>query len=687
MIERLKLALSNVEQVEAPWRLLERRELLIEPEQTSQSAFWPLALGLLDPDLAIEVRQSIGASHGRVETELALVARGAQSGVPDSTLLLRVVAGMIEPSAVMGAMRASTTATQPQRIIRPYGREFFGGCDRSVELQTMADRLGVQFSPATIWPWQLGRALAVLGSCGGGAITVRVSRLSGTERPTCGLDALNRILFAARDKGLKLAGLDRVVEWAQTLRYADQLMKLDVFLEGESVTTLTYDFVSLALFGSRADPSDDITDHDLRGLIAMGAAPPRLFANSDTRILSSTSSSLGAGDVEIGTTPDGEAVVLQGESRMRHTYVIGATGTGKSTLLQRLIAQDVAAGDTVVLLDPHGDLSLEVAEGVKSISGARVHFADAADPNGSYVLDLLQPVRNEQTREQAFDNFMAAFRTVLYDNKDAFGPNFEQFFRNALFLLALGGADGETIADLPRIFTDPALRKSLLLQANDRDLDHFWLKVAARISGEQSLENFTPYITSKLTRLIGSPLAKRLFSKPGAGIDFAREIQPGRVLLLRLPKGELGSGTTELAATMTLRLLADAIMSRPLGSRTPVRLYVDEVQSFNGETLAMLLAEGRKFGASLTLANQSLAQIGSNSSASLAKSVLANVANLLIFRVGAPDAIVLSPWLEEPERWRDLCGLPDFHLRARLVEAGCPIQVPLVRTSCNRSNI
>jgi hypothetical protein len=223
-------------------------------------------------------------------------------------------------------------------------------------------------------------------------------------------------------------------------------------------------------------------------------------------------------------------------------------------------------------------------------------------------------------------------------------------------------------------------RRILQTQACDADLDRFWNKIATRTSGEQSLENLTPYITAKLTRFIGSPLAKRLFGGGASSIDLSAHLQPGHVLILRLPKGQLGEGTTQLAAAMTLTQLANAIMARPVGNRAPVRLYIDEVQACPCNIIAMLLAEGRKFGASLTLANQSLGQVGSAKAGSLGSAVLANVANLLIFRVGAPDALALSPWLEEPDSWRELCRLPDFHLRARIVDSGCPKVVPLVRT-------
>jgi len=107
--------------------------------------------------------------------------------------------------------------------------------------------------------------------------------------------------------------------------------------------------------------------------------------------------------------------------------------------------------------------------------------------------------------------------------------------------------------------------------------------------------------------------------------------------------------------------------------RRPVRVYIDEFQNCRGDSLQSLLAEGRKFGISLALANQSLGQIGGTDNRSIGSATLANVGNLITFRVGATDAIKLAPWLDEPERWRELCQLPDFKMNARLLEGGHPV--------------
>lgn len=668
------------------WRELERREILLGSTKvgSGSQACWTRIFDVLEPHIGLEVRHSANQSQGQVVHSLSLMVCREDMEVSEPSLLLDLVASMLCPGATLG-LTSTPCEVGVRRQILPEGVDWRNSCSAAGKSGKIATETSLEFLPPSLWPWNVEGALDVLARCGGGSLVFRLTRIRPSDRPTESFQALDRVLFTARDKGALMTGLERMVEDSAALKAAPILIRVDVFVEGASNHhRFADDFVALALFGCRAGRPGTDNRADLRGIVGIGTTPRPLIYPCE-RAMEGRLSEQGRdqrGHVEIGCQPGGAAVSIGADSRMRHTFVIGGTGTGKSSLMRRMMMQDISAGDTVVLLDPHGDLALEVGQAMGGKASSGIHFADAGDPMGSYTLDLLAPVRDPHTRERAFDAFMSVFQHVLYDrNRDALGPMFEQYFRNALFLLALGARGQETLADLPRVFTDRAFRAGLQEKAADPDLNVFWSGIATRTSGEQSLENFAPYIVSKLTRMIGSPLAKRLFSRPGGGMDLSQQLQPGNVLLLRLPKGLLGEGTTRLAAAMTIVQLADAIMSRASGERRVVRIYVDEVQACPGNTLSMLLAEGRKFGASLTLASQSLGQLDATRSNSLGSAILANVANLLIFRVGAPDALALAPWLTEPESWRELCQLPDFNLRARIMDAGWPKIVPMVRTS------
>jgi len=230
------------------------------------------------------------------------------------------------------------------------------------------------------------------------------------------------------------------------------------------------------------------------------------------------------------------------------------------------------------------------------------------------------------------------------------------------------------LATFPRIFDDPRYRRQLIEACTIPSVSGFW-RTATRTSGEIALENVTPYITSKLTRFIASKHARAMFPASAGCLDFESAMESSKILLLRCPKGALGEGLAELAMSASLMKIRAAAMARAgRRDRRPVRVYVDEFQNCRGNSLQTLLAEGRKFGISLVLANQSLGQIGGTNNHSVGAATLANVGNLLTFRLGAADAMKLAPWFDAPDRWRDLCHLPDFIMNARLLENGRPVR-------------
>lgn len=183
----------------------------------------------------------------------------------------------------------------------------------------------------------------------------------------------------------------------------------------------------------------------------------------------------------------------------------------------------------------------------------------------------------------------------------------------------------------------------------------------------------TAYVTSKLTRLTGGDIARRVFSGEAPELDLNSVLDAGKVLIVPCTKGELGEGLSRLVTAALLMRLRQTVMARAgSGQQRPVRVYIDEFQGAKGSELGLLLAEGRKYGLSLTLANQSIGQLGGVEPGSLGSAVLANAGNLALFRLGGPDAMVLAPWLAGDVSWRDLCRQPDFRFTARVLQHGRP---------------
>ena len=539
---------------------------------------------------------------------------------------------------------------------------------------------------ATAWPWDLERALAILSANGGGRLGLTVRHLPRKASVTRTLNELHGELlggsYAIPDEPAILQALSAV----RAMREDPALFGFEVVISGEKITKTVCNLVALALFGTLADHKDtEVGDHDIRLIAGCRHVPARitLTAEECARLLSSQGQGRNyeqRGWI-VGVAAGDAPVYLSKEARARHLYIIGATGTGKSTLLKTLMRQDFEAGEGVILIDPHGDLAREAVLDIPEDRHCDLIFADAADLAGRFAINLLPDSAGTTSFEIASDMLISIFKDTLYDNvNEAFGPVFEQYFRNSLALLMSAEPIEKCLSNLPRVFEDREFRSRLLNNCQDNGVVSFWRKTALQTSGEVDLPNVTPYITGKLTRLIGTTHARLLFPASGRCLNFAEAMDNGKILILRCPNGALGEGLAELAMSACLMQIRAVAMAREATNvRRPVRLYIDEFQGCRGKALQSLLAEGRKFGLSLVLANQSLGQIGGTSNRSVGSATLANVGNLITFRVGATDAMTLAPWFDRPDRWRELCQLPDFTMQARLLEKGRPMNLSGLR--------
>ena len=533
--------------------------------------------------------------------------------------------------------------------------------------------------PPVTWPWDIKRVLATLAAAGGGRLCLTAKILPRNARIMRTITDLRDELIATsyalpEDRAIIAAQLN-----CKAMLEDPALLGFEVSISSDGEHETLRNLVAMALFGTLAGVTHpDVADYDLRLLAGSRQAPDRLLPSMEETVdLLGTLPFRSPGVSTqwcVGRSAGGIAVTLSDRDRARHMYVIGGTGTGKTTLLCSAILQDMRAGEPVIVLDCHGDLAEMAAEEVPTERAGDVINADAAILGGGFAIDLLPSCADSTSFEVAADMLVSIFKGAIYgDTPEGFGPVWESYFRNALALLAAAPQSERCLASFPRVFSDPAFRRELIEASMIPSVRDFWTS-AKRAGGEISLENITPYITSKLTRFISSSHAQAMFPSSGDCIDFDDTINSGKILILRCPKGILGEGLSQLAMSASLMKIRAAVMARADRKlRRPVRIYIDEFQNCRGDSLQTLLAEGRKFGASLVLANQSLGQIGGTDNNSVGAATLANVGNLITFRLGATDAIKLAPWLEAPDRWRELCRLPDFTMNARLLENGRPV--------------
>ncbi|MEQ1741629.1 MAG: type IV secretion system DNA-binding domain-containing protein [Candidatus Nitrotoga sp.] len=403
------------------------------------------------------------------------------------------------------------------------------------------------------------------------------------------------------------------------------------------------------------------------------------YSNSDIRLSDK--------GMELGRAQCGgfeRPVFISQADRTRHMYLLGATGTGKSTLIYNMVRQDMEAGHGVAVVDPHGDLFEQVLSAVPEHRVKDVVIIDPSDqafPVGLNPLDLPENV-SPFILNRVINDLLDIFGK-LYDMREAGGPMFELYFRNS-FKLAVG-APREIYKDHPlsfesiaRILRDSNLREKILSSLSPDDPVRTFFEQAAKTRGEHDFENLVPYITSKLTRFVDNPLLKSIICSPKRTIDFRKVMDEKKILLVNLVKGDLGAFDTRMVGMLITNYLFEAALERansPKDKRTPFYYYLDEFQNFATDTVADMLAEARKYGLHLILANQTLSQLmnrGLSHERALLESVLGNVATKLCMRVGLDDAKLLEPHFLPQFNGHTLSQMPDRHVISRMLVDGRP---------------
>lgn len=365
----------------------------------------------------------------------------------------------------------------------------------------------------------------------------------------------------------------------------------------------------------------------------------------------------------LGTTPT-EYVALESLERRRHLYIVGQTGTGKSTLLLNLLAQDLAAGEGVALLDPHGDLAEAALSYIPKFRSNDLVYLNPADdehPVGfnpfASVPDFLKPV--------VADGIVSAFRHVW---PDSWGPRLDYILTNAV--RALLDVPGSSLLMLPRLLIDDAFRLSLIdHHVRDPLVRAYWLNEYAAYSDSFRTEAIAP-IQNKIGKALMVPSLRNMLSQPKSSITFRRLMDERAIVICNLSKGHLGESTSHLLGALITTSLAQAALSRadtPLEKRRVFHLYADEFQSFATESFSLILSEARKYALTLTIGHQYLDQVSDK----LQAAVFGNVGSIVVCRIGATDSAMLAAQLGLGGE-SALRDLPNYSAWVRLLRQGSP---------------
>ncbi len=379
--------------------------------------------------------------------------------------------------------------------------------------------------------------------------------------------------------------------------------------------------------------------------------------------------------VVIGTTNfrrRREAVALRADDRRRH-YLVGKTGTGKSTVLLNLVADDIRRGRGVGVIDPHGDLIGDVLQRIpRSRTNDLILFDPADHPIGFNPLLCRRP----EQRPLVASGVLSAMKKVFAIDEQS-APRMLYILRNAL--LALVEQSQPTLFDIPRLLVDQTFRRHVVSNLSDELVRAFWQHEFTSWNDKYRIEAIAP-VQNKLGQFLSSPLLRPVFAPSKTSLDLRHAMDTKKILLVNLSHGRLGEDAASLLGALLVTSIEQAAKSRadiPEGERRDWFLYADEFQTYAGtESLAIILSQARKYRLSLCLANQLVEQMDPD----LAATVFGNVGSLCVMQVGRTDADKLAEELGREALPDDLIALPKYTAVVRLLVDGQPSRPFTIRT-------
>ncbi|RMF34006.1 MAG: ATP-binding protein [Alphaproteobacteria bacterium] len=343
--------------------------------------------------------------------------------------------------------------------------------------------------------------------------------------------------------------------------------------------------------------------------------------------------------------------------RLMHLYIIGQTGTGKSTLLGNLARQDAAHGLGFCLVDPHGDL----ATGLHGTLDAPHLYWNVADPVSPFGYNPLTRV-SAPLRPLIASGLI---ETLKKQWADAWGVRMEHLLRYAV--LALLEQPSADIRDIIRLYVDKAFRRQVVARLVDEQVLQFWTQEFPNMNYQTAIDGVAP-IANKLGAFLAHPVVRKAICAPEKPLRFRRLMDEGEILIVDLAKGRLGADTANVLGGPIVSSIMNAAFSRhdlPEAARRPFMLHVDEFHNFTTGVLAGMLAEARKYGLGVTLAHQHIVQ----AEREVFEAVLGNAGSLMAFRLGAADAPFIARQLLDIAE-RDLLTQPNHCAVVQLMVDG-----------------
>lgn len=355
---------------------------------------------------------------------------------------------------------------------------------------------------------------------------------------------------------------------------------------------------------------------------------------------------------------------MHASDRLLHIYVVGETGVGKTTFLEGMFRQDIAAETGCAFVDPHGDIVRHLLENLPKHIRQAVVFVDIADRDIALGYNPLTRVSSPY-RPLVAAGLIAVMKKMW---SDAWGVRMEHILRNTL--LALLDQPKADMRDILPMLSDKRFRSMAIRNIENTQVREFWTKEFPAYPARFIADSIAP-IQNKVGAFLADPRLRRFVCPEDRGLRLREIMDEGRVLLVNLSKGLLGEDSASTLGGLLVTSIGLAALSRadvPENERRPFFLYLDEFQNVTTLAMAEMLSELRKYGVGLVMAHQYLAQLDP----AIRHAVLGNAGTIICFRVGPEDAHVLARQFEPIFEPIDLMNLPNRHIYLRLMIDGAP---------------
>lgn len=365
-------------------------------------------------------------------------------------------------------------------------------------------------------------------------------------------------------------------------------------------------------------------------------------------------------------------VRMSPEDRLRHMYVIGQTGTGKTHILKKMIIQDIQNGDGVCFIDPHGSDIQDILDYIPPERIDDVIYFDPAYTERPMGLNMLDYDKRYPEQKSFVINELMTIFNKLFDMKTGGGgPMFEQYFRNSAGLVMEHPESGNTLLEIGQVLANKSFRDMKLRYCTNPIIKQFWAN-AEKTTGDQGLENFVPYITSKFDVFISNEIMRPVVAQQKSALNFREIMDSKKILLVNLSKGRLGEINSNLIGLVLVGKILMAALSRvdSLGSKLPpFYLYIDEFQNVTTDSISQILSEARKYGLSLTIAHQFIAQLDEG----IKNAVFGNVGSMATFRISFEDAEYLEKRFLPQFSADDIMRIPNRSAYLQMIAHGKPL--------------